>query len=128
MQRMPSRNMPPRSMEQAADESSPMLKLARRIREEQGPEQVKAFLAAMTPFSAPNEIKKIGEGFGISPESIEAERAKKEARSEVKKPDQFNSANAAANQLNQLRMLMQLSGMIKNGGDPMAILNLLGGR
>ncbi len=125
MQRMPTRNLPPRSAEQAADDS-PMLKMARRIRSEQGTEQVRAFLAAMTPFSAPNEIRRIGEDFGISFESIERESTR---QAPMPRPRQQQSGpNQMMDQLNQLKMLMQRSVMMKNGGDPSALLNLLGGR
>lgn len=123
MQRMPTREPPSRGQD-----DSPMLRLARRIRQEQGAEQVKAFLAAMTPFSAPNEIKRIGENFGIPFESIENERMKRE-------PVRQNAPNAGAvrpanqmdqlDRINRLRTLMQLAGMMKNGGDPMALINLL---
>ena len=42
-----------------------MLLLARRIREEQGAEGLKAFLFAMEPFAAPYELKSLAERFGI---------------------------------------------------------------
>ena len=46
MQRMPAGSMPPRSSEGMNEDASPMLRLARRIRAEQGTEQVKALLVA----------------------------------------------------------------------------------
>ena len=125
MQRMPTRSLPARSAEQTEDDS-PMLRMARRIRQEQGPEQVRAFLAAMTPFSAPNEIRRVGENFGLSFESIELERSRQAAQPQ-QRPQQ-NGMDQTMNQIGQLRTLMQLTGMMKNGGDPSALLNLLGGR
>ena len=128
MQRIPSGRMPP-SRVQPAEDPSPLLRLARRIREEQGSEQVRAFLAAMTPFAAPNEIRHVGESFGISRESLEYEiqkRAPQPQRTQNANPQQ--SMNGMMNQLNQLRTIMQLSGMLKNGGDPAALINLLGGK
>lgn len=132
MQRMPTRTPGPRGEEMSADDS-PMLRMARRIRQEQGSEQVKAFLAAMTPFSAPNEIRRIGESFGISFESIELERSRQTRQPPMQPPMQqphnaVNQTNAMMNQINQLKMLMQLSGMMKNGGDPTALLGLLNNR
>ena len=51
-------------------EASPFLRIARRIREEQGIEQLRAFLAAMVPFVAPNELKGVCTGFGLDYDSI----------------------------------------------------------
>ena len=51
-------------------EASPFLRIARRIREEQGIEQLRAFLAAMVPFVAPNELKGVCAGFGLDYDSI----------------------------------------------------------
>jgi|GEM_PF-284031 len=47
------------------EERSPLLLLARRIREEQGAEGLKAFFSAMQPFAAPYELKNIAERFGM---------------------------------------------------------------
>ena len=124
MQRMPTRSMPPHGSELPMESASPMLLLARRIREEQGVEQVRAFLAAMTPFSAPNEIRHIGEGFGIPFESIELER---ERTVKSRQPVQENRQNPQNGMLDQLRMIMQLSSLMK-GGDAMNLINMLGGK
>lgn len=51
--------------EAKAEERSPMLLLARRIREEQGVEGLRAFLLAMEPFAAPYELKNLAERFGM---------------------------------------------------------------
>lgn len=45
-------------------------RIARRIREEQGIEQLQAFLAAMVPFVAPNELRGVCAGFGLDYDSI----------------------------------------------------------
>ena len=72
MQRVPTRQrqtMPADRQQggrQQHNETTPALLLARRIREEQGVEQLKAFLAAMEPFVAPNELRSISSGFGIN--------------------------------------------------------------
>lgn len=47
------------------EERSPLLMLARRIREEQGADGLKAFLSAMQPFAAPYELKNLAERFGM---------------------------------------------------------------
>lgn len=47
------------------EERSPLLLLARRIREEQGVDGLKAFLSAMQPFAAPYELKNLAERFGM---------------------------------------------------------------
>ncbi|MBR3298784.1 MAG: hypothetical protein IKI64_06210 [Clostridia bacterium] len=47
------------------EERSPLLLLARRIREEQGADGLKAFLIAMEPFAAPFELKNLAVQFGM---------------------------------------------------------------
>lgn len=47
------------------EERSPLLLLARRIREEQGADGLKAFLIAMEPFAAPFELKNLAAQFGM---------------------------------------------------------------
>lgn len=129
MQKMPARNMPRSAAGNYPEEPSPMLRLARRIREEQGVEQLRAFLAAMAPFSAPNEIRHIGEDFGIPFESIEAERRRKEEPSRVQPaPRQDSGGSRMADQMNQIGMLLKLAGMMKNGGDMMDLINMFGKR
>lgn len=46
------------------EEASPALLMARRIRSEQGVEQLKRFLNSMEPFVAPAERWKIAESMG----------------------------------------------------------------
>lgn len=127
MQKMPARNTPRSTTGNYMEDASPMLRLARRIREEQGVEQLRAFLAAMGPFSAPNEIRHIGEDFGIPFESIEAERRRAEERTRVQTaPRQEPSGNRMADQMNQLGMILNLANMMKNGGDVMNLINMFG--
>lgn len=47
------------------EEASPALLMARRIRSEQGVEQLKRFLNSMEPFVAPAERMKIAESMGV---------------------------------------------------------------
>ena len=121
MQRISGNALPP--MKQGArGEETPLLLLARRIRQEQGAEQVKAFLAAMEPFSAPNEIKRIGEDFGIPYENIEAARARSLPPQERRQQDK--SAEALGN----LGMLMKLMPLMRGGApDAASLMSLLGG-
>lgn len=127
MQRFPTRGMPPHTVQDGREEVSPVLRLARRIREEQGAEKVREFLAAMTPFAAPYELRHIAESFGISYESVERERSVRQEAPNNRQAPQPNAGNML-DQINRIKMLMQLSGMMKNGGDPSALLNLLGGK
>ncbi|MBO4563273.1 MAG: hypothetical protein J5772_06655 [Clostridia bacterium] len=148
MQRIPSRTAPRSAGTQKQEEPSPMLRIARRIREEQGAEQVRAFLAAMLPFAAPNEIRRIGEGFGIPFESIESLRAPQiapPARQSFKEPVRqapFQSPvmgsgipqtgdagiDRAVNSLNMIRTVMQLKNAMAGGADPMKLMGMLNGR
>ena len=123
MQNVSGRNIPPRRAS-GGGEASPLLKLARRIREEQGPEQVKAFLEAMRPFAAPYELKNIGDGFGISfdPSPYSPPVRK------LEQPQPPKAQNPGNGQLEMLKMIMQLKGSMQNGAvDPMKLLGLFGG-
>lgn len=121
MQRIPGNALPPMK-EGAKGEETPLLLLARRIRREQGAEQVKAFLAAMEPFFAPNEIKRIGEDFGIPYESIEAARTSTRP-AETKRPQE-----RTAEGLGNLGMLMKLMPLLRGGApDAASLMSLLGG-
>ena len=126
MQRMPTRNIEKGVQGRRPEsEASPMQKLARRIREEQGTEQVKAFLAAMGPFSAPNEIKRIGEDFGISYESIESFCAQKRYDMRGREESRQPQASASTEPLNMLKTIMQLRSLLGAGSDPGALMNML---
>lgn len=124
VQRIPARTVPERISNEAV-EPSPLLRLARRIREEQGAEQTRAFLSAMLPFAAPGEIRRIGEGFGIPFESISA-------GAQTKAPQQTNERRPAANEttdrLRMLQTLMQLTGAMQGGSPDMGrLISLLSG-
>ncbi|MBR0134793.1 MAG: hypothetical protein IJM18_01205 [Clostridia bacterium] len=122
MQRVPSRSIPKHYSGVREENASPLLLLARRIREEQGPEQVKAFIGAMAPFAAPNELKRISEGFGIEYETID--------RPLARRPEQPQPArDSNGGQMQMLQTLIQLSGVMRNGGaDPAKLISLLSGR
>ena len=121
MQTVSGRNVPPRRAA-GGGEASPLLLLARRIREEQGPEQTRAFLEAMRPFAAPNELKRIGEGFGIE---FDPAPYTPPVRYEQPAPKRPNGSG----QLDMLRTFMQLRTAMQSGGmDPVKLLSLFDGK
>ena len=133
---------------------SPVKLLAMRISEEQGPDQVKAFLSAMIPFAAPNELKFIGSEFGISSESFLSDGKKQSPGSSAAAKDGVrvdeNKSNNGSNavypaqaqknrqesgganpsqQLQMLQKLMYLQGLMNgNGTDVSALVNMLKGK
>lgn len=125
MQRMPTRRLPAggQTVNAMESETSPLLELARRIRREQGVEQLRAFLRAMLPFSAPNELRYVSEAFGISFESISAHME----RIQVPAAEHTDAGRArnGQNQLDMLKMLLQVTSMMKGGGDMMKLLNMM---
>ncbi|MBR5718193.1 MAG: hypothetical protein IKX16_04170 [Clostridia bacterium] len=127
MQRIPTKNVPMRRAEQNGEEHSPLLKLARRIREEQGVEQVKSFLIAMKPFAAPNEIKHVADGFGIEYGSIEsASNTSGAAEGGGRENQKRAQAAQPINRMKLIQTMMQLSNAMKNGGaDPIKLLSML---
>ena len=78
MQQTPPTSVPPTMPEptvpNVAQEPSPALLMARRIRGEQGIEQLKRFLEAMEPFVAPAERRMIAESMGIKLRTAEKGR------------------------------------------------------
>lgn len=68
MQRLPVnriKNMQSAS-EKSQSENSPVLLMAKKIRREQGVEQLRSFLSAVEPFIPPNELKSICNVFGMN--------------------------------------------------------------
>ncbi|MCR5808019.1 MAG: hypothetical protein K6G56_00500 [Clostridiales bacterium] len=114
-------------------EASPLLRLARRIREEQGAERVREFLAAMMPFAAPGEIRHISEGFGIPFESVENagrrrnnNRNGQSAEERLSLDDRPQRASQSDQGMNMLRTLMQLKGLMNGAPDPRTLMELMG--
>ena len=155
MQRIPTRNVSPRqatNQRQGNGEVSPVLMLARRIREEQGVEQVSAFLRAMIPFAAPNELKRIAESFGIPYDRIsqkpqqhrndggEEQRYQQKPnntgfnnnipfhqQNNMNATNPMNSMNQNPQQMQMLNTLMQMQGLMGGGkADPMQLLRMMG--
>lgn len=137
MQRIPSRQrqnlhaskMP--NKPSSSNETSPVLLMARRIRTEQGVEQLKSFLAAMEPFVAPNELRTICNGFGINFDLLE--KPVKQQQQSVPQtqgmPSIMNPLQAMAgrNQFQLIQMLMNMQGMMKGGNDISQIIKMMGG-
>ena len=128
-------------------EASPFLRIARRIREEQGIEQLRAFLAAMVPFVAPNELKGVCTGFGLDYDSIVLLRNEQTSRqaSRMNRGESasgnvnaggmngfmnpFGSFGSGGQQMQLIQMLMGMQNIMKSGkGDISRIMNMMGGR
>ena len=117
MQRYPTRSLPQRPSQNNGD-TPPLLMLARRIREEQGAGRLKEFIAAMRPFAAPNELKRLAEDFGIDYDSLpkrEEERPGRTTRRQGNDPVKL------------IGEVMRLSNTMRGGGDPAALLSRLWG-
>lgn len=123
MQRVPSRQMPPNVQNNVnrANDTSPALLMARRIRDEQGIEQLKLFLAAMEPFVAPYELKNISSGFGIEYDSLMLSR-KQNQNAQINQGMQGGN-RSNPNQMKLMQMLMNMQGIAKGGKPDM--MNLL---
>lgn len=153
MQRLPTKNVPPRNSSsinsvhsdakalpavernnEPAEAPSPLLLLARRIRQEQGADKLKDFLCAMRPFAAPNEIKRVGAGFGVSVDEAETDDRSGALR---QGSAQAGAAGRGANQqvngaqsqqMQMLQRLMLLQNALSGGGpDAASLLRMLGG-
>lgn len=98
-------------------EPSPLIRLARRIRQEQGPAQTRAFLSAMIPFAAPGELTNAAESFGISPESVFGERAK-ETRPESPPLNNQQNMGDIIRMIQMLSQLRAISSVGQNAGAP----------
>lgn len=99
-------------------DASPLLQLARRIREEQGAEQTRAFLRAMVPFAAPGELKNVSEGFGIPFDPAPETPLQPSVKPEYKPP--------FSDPMELIAMLMQLKGRGSSGqSDPRIPINLI---
>lgn len=112
----------PQNRSEGNEEVMPLVKLARRIRAEQGAAQLKAFLQAMTPFFAPNELKNIAADFGVAyPEASPQASLKAQPQPPVQ------PAQQARDPMEMIRSIMQLKTLM-SGGDAQALMRLLGGK
>lgn len=112
---------------QSTGEGSPALLLARRVRSEQGVEQLKAYLLAVEPFVAPNEIRTISAAFGLNFDSLQRPDVQRSGSSQS--GFQENGAGSGSrNQFQMLQMLMNMQNMMKSGGDISQLMKMMGGR
>lgn len=84
MQRVPSRqhqSAPAEPERREREEPSPIVNMARRIRDEQGVSGLRDFLSAMEPFAAPNELRSLASRFGMDYDEIR-ERRRERAENE----------------------------------------------
>lgn len=154
MQRVPTKNTPMNVQNNGrviAQETSPLLSMARRVREEQGVEQLRAFLSAMAPFAAPNEIKRLCDSFGLSYASVakpthpaqqkeqyvgnengfsqqEPQRKAQQQMNQMPRQTQMPQQIQMPQQMQMLQTLMRMQGFM-NGGklDPSQLLGMMGG-
>lgn len=97
------------------EERSPLLLLARRIREEQGAEGLKAFFSAMEPFAAPYELKNLAERFGME-HPVHTNAQKQGSASEPNaafsaSKGGFSSPNSGGFNMNGMNGMNGMSGM-----------------
>lgn len=132
MQRVPVRQrqhmMPQQNQrQQSMSDTSPALLLARRVRSEQGVEQLKAYLVAIEPFVAPNEVRAIGSAFGIDTDALPRPNIRQNQNQQGNA--QNNSIGGGnRNQMQMLQMIMNMQNMMKGGGDISQIMRMMGGR
>ena len=115
------------------EEASPALLMARRIRSEQGVEQLKRFLNSMEPFVAPAERMKIAESMGVrlNPSSPRAEpEAAKPPLGMPTIPSAPMMGQSQGNPMSILSSMLGNKGMgAGNGGglDPMMLMQMMNG-
>lgn len=118
-QRYPTRSLPQR-LPQKDPGAPPLLALARRIREEQGAERLREFIAAMRPFAAPNELKRLAEDFGVDYDSLPKREEDRSAHREQGRPGN--------DPMKLISDIMRISGAMQSGGDIGKLIGLLSGR
>lgn len=113
-------------------EQSPALLMARRVNTEQGTQQLKAYLLAIEPFVAPNELRNISGSFGLDFDSIERPVKQTPAPEKNRKQGSMGGMNAGNmggnNQMQMLQMMMNMQKLMKGGGDISQIMKFMGGR
>lgn len=113
-------------------EQSPALLMARRVNTEQGTQQLKAYLLAIEPFVAPNELRNISGSFGLDFDSIERPVKQTPASEKNRKQGNTGSMNmgnmGGNNQMQMLQMMMNMQKLMKGGGDISQIMKFMSGR
>ena len=117
------------------EEASPALLMARRIRSEQGVEQLKRFLNSMEPFVAPAERMKIAESMGVrlNPSGPKAEPQAAKPSPGAGMPNIPSTPATGQSQGNPMSLLSSMLGQkgmgAANGGglDPMMLMQMMNG-
>ena len=113
-----------RPMQQQRPSSSPTLMMAKRVYQEQGMEQLKAFVVAIEPFVAPNELRTICSCFGLNFESLPRNAKQQQAQTV---PGSHAQGSGSRNQMQMLQMLMSMQNMSKGGMDISQLMKMMGG-
>lgn len=114
----------------SSSDASPLLLMARRVREEQGVEQLKQFLSAMKPFAAPNEIRRLCEGFGINFQTLPQRYEDPDTRyvRQERSPQPQQTQQPVMPQMQMLQTLLQMQSLMGSGKpDPMQLIKLMNG-
>lgn len=121
-----------RTVQHRDTEQSPALLMARRVNTEQGVQQLKAYLLAIEPFVAPNELRNISGSFGLDFDSIERPVKQTPAPEKNRKQSSMGGMNTGSmggnNQMQMLQMIMNMQKLMKGGGDISQIMKFMGGR
>ena len=110
--------------QQRPSSSSPTLMMAKRVYQEQGMEQLKAFVVAIEPFVAPNELRTICSCFGLNFESLPRNAKQQQAQTV---PGSHAQGSGSRNQMQMLQMLMSMQNMSKGGMDISQLMKMMGG-
>ena len=123
MQRVPSRQNGTAAGEAERNAApSPLLGMARRIRDEQGVSGLRDFLSAMAPFSAPNELRSVAEGFGMDYDEIKTQHSREQFAQPAPQPAfPQNGMGFDPRLLN----MMQQPARPNRGMDPMQLMQLI---
>lgn len=110
--------------QQRPSSGSPTLMMAKRVYQEQGMEQLKAFVVAIEPFVAPNELRTICSCFGLNFESLPRNAKQQQAQTV---PGSHAQGSGSRNQMQMLQMLMSMQNMSKGGMDISQLMKMMGG-
>ena len=110
--------------QQRPSSSSPTVMMAKRVSQEQGMEQLKAFVVAIEPFVAPNELRTICSSFGLNFESLPRNAKQQQAQTV---PGSHAQGSGSRNQMQMLQMLMSMQNMSKGGMDISQLMKMMGG-
>ena len=101
-----------------------LMMMAKRVYQEQGMEQLKAFIVAIEPFVAPNELRTICSSFGLNFESLPRNAKQQQAQTV---PGSHAQGSGSRNQMQMLQMLMSMQNMSKGGMDISQLMKMMGG-